>query len=102
MNCKDFQTLTPLYHSGELDRSLAELFDSHGRTCAACAREFDAQKELDAALLRSILIQRAESAAIEEYVRKKIAAEAAAETTEALDRVSSSESIRRFCSGTLR
>jgi anti-sigma factor RsiW len=80
MTCKDFQTLTPLYLSGELDKSLADLYDSHMKTCAACAEEFSAQRGIDAALLRSILMQRAESAEVEEYVRQKIAAEAPAET----------------------
>src|ERR1035438_6589294 len=54
MTCKDFHTLAPLYLSGELDKSLADIFDSHRKTCAACERDFNAHRELDAVLLRSI------------------------------------------------
>ena len=81
MTCKDCQTLAPLYFSGELDKTLADLFNSHVKICEACARDFRAHREIDAALLHSILMQKTESAEVEEYVRQKIAAEAAAETS---------------------
>lgn len=50
MNCDDIQTLSPAWHSRELEEPQREAFVSHLRTCAQCAAIIEDQALLDARL----------------------------------------------------
>jgi len=73
MNCGDINELAPLWHSGELDRERRGEFDAHVSGCAACAAELREQETVDAQLRELVAAEPADTRAIEEQVRRRIA-----------------------------
>ena len=73
MNCGDIKELAPLWHSGELDSERGAEFDAHAGGCAACAAELREQETLDEHLRAIVAAEPANTRAIEERVRRRIA-----------------------------
>jgi len=73
MNCGDIKELAPLWHSGELDSERGAEFDAHAAGCAACAAELREQETLDEHLRAIVAAEPANTRAIEERVRRRIA-----------------------------
>ncbi|HEU5022092.1 MAG TPA: zf-HC2 domain-containing protein [Bryobacteraceae bacterium] len=73
MNCGDFEELAPLWHSGELDGERRREFDAHVSGCAACAADLREQETVDEQLRESVIAEPADTRAIEEHVRRRIA-----------------------------
>ena len=66
-------TLAPLYLSGELDGARAAAAGAHLKVCAACARDIDQQRELDARLRGALLADESDSSALIPRIRRRIA-----------------------------
>jgi anti-sigma factor RsiW len=73
MNCGDIEELAPLWHSGELDGERRGEFDAHISGCAACATDLREQETLDEQLREIVAAEPADTRAIEEQVRRRIA-----------------------------
>jgi anti-sigma factor RsiW len=73
MNCGDIEEFAPLWHSGELDSERRGEFDAHVSGCAACAAELREQEAADEQLRQIIAAEPADTRAIEEQVRRRIA-----------------------------
>jgi anti-sigma factor RsiW len=73
MNCGEIEELSPLWHSGELDSEQRREFDAHVAGCAACAAELREQWTLDRRLREVIAAEPADTRAIEQQVRRRIA-----------------------------
>jgi anti-sigma factor RsiW len=79
MNCGDISGLTPLYLSGELDRTRAGAFDAHLKSCPECLEELARQAQVDARLREGVLSEGVDASAVDRRVREQIAAESGAE-----------------------
>ena len=73
MNCGDIEEFAPLWHSGELDSERRAEFDAHVSGCAACGAELREQETADEQLRRIVATEPADTRAIEEQVRRRIA-----------------------------
>ena len=73
MNCGDIKELAPLWHSGELESDKRLEFDAHASGCAACTAELREQEAADEQLREIITAEPADTRAIEERVRRRIA-----------------------------
>jgi anti-sigma factor RsiW len=73
MNCGDIEEFAPLWHSGELDSERRGEFDAHVSGCAACAAELREQAMADERLREIVAAEPADTRAIEEQVRRRIA-----------------------------
>jgi anti-sigma factor RsiW len=77
MNCAAIATLVPLYHSGELDAARAAAVGAHLKFCAACARDIEQQREMDARLRSALLAGESDSSTLTPRIRRRIAADEA-------------------------
>ena len=73
MNCAEIATLAPLYLSSELDAEQAAALVAHLRICAACAREIEQQRDLDARLRSALLAEATDSSTLVPEIRRRIA-----------------------------
>jgi anti-sigma factor RsiW len=77
MNCGEVNELSPLWHSGELDKSSQRKFDAHLAECPDCAAELRAQWSGDARLRDAIAAEPADTRELEQGVMRRIAQERA-------------------------
>jgi anti-sigma factor RsiW len=73
MNCGDIEELAPLWHSGELDSERRGAFDAHVAGCAACGADLREQEALDEQLREIVAAEPADTRAIDQHVRRRIA-----------------------------
>jgi hypothetical protein len=64
MNCEKVSEITPLYLSDELHGESLAALESHLRSCKKCARNMQADVELDQALRRAMLEQEVDASAV--------------------------------------
>jgi anti-sigma factor RsiW len=76
MNCSDINELAPLYATGELDNARAAGFAEHLKACAACEREIEQQRRMDARLRQAVLADEFDTAQMESRIRERISASA--------------------------
>lgn len=74
MNCAEIATLAPLYLSGELDATRTAAAGAHLKVCAACARDIEQQREMDARLHGALMADESDSGALVPRIRRRIAA----------------------------
>ena len=73
MNCAEMAALAPLYLSGELDAARTSAVNAHLQICAACARDVEQQRELDARLRGALLAEDPGTNVLVPGIRRRIA-----------------------------
>jgi anti-sigma factor RsiW len=72
MNCREIESLAPLYLSGELEESQREHFRAHLAECRVCASEIDRDRSLDDRLRDAASMEIPDSAPLEAAVGRRI------------------------------
>jgi len=72
MNCAEIATLTPLYLSAELDPGRAAAFAAHLQICAACSRDIEQQRDLDARLRGALMAEETGTSELLPGIRRRI------------------------------
>lgn len=72
MNCNDVTELSSLYLGGELDAGRSAELAAHLEGCAECARNLEADAEMDARLRDAVLAENVDARDIDGEVRRKI------------------------------
>ena len=72
MKCDEFGSQTPLYLSDELEGAACLDFEAHGAGCLNCRRELQAQRQVDARIRESVMVEAVDTAAVEARALRQI------------------------------